>query len=68
MLYIHFGKMLDMAVKGCVKGKKVYIVSIDKYGRITIPKEIRDKLNSGTFILELLADNRIILEPLDLDR
>ena len=54
--------------KTYIKGKIVYIVSIDESGRIYIPKQIRDKFTTNTFILELTKDNRIVLEPLHLDR
>jgi len=68
MLYMQFVKNVHMATKSCRKGKVVYIVRVDKFGRIVIPKQIRDKLSCETFILELLEDGRIVLEPLDLDR
>jgi len=38
------------------------IVSIDKYGRLVIPKKIRDRVSTNTFIIELTEDGKILLD------
>jgi len=46
--------------------KKEFILKIDDRGRITIPKEVRELLNSKRLKLKI-EDGKIILEPVVLD-
>ena len=39
---------------------------MDKLGRVLIPKEIRDKINTDSFIVDF-AENTIILKPVFVD-
>ena len=48
--------------------KMCKIVSVDKYGRLVIPKKIRDRISTDTFVIELTEDGKILLDPLHLNR
>jgi len=49
------------------KGKLVYIVKIDKWGRICIPKEVRELISGDSFALEITKDGKILLDPIKLE-
>jgi len=50
--------------KKVVKGKVVPVVFIDKQGRITIPKEIRDKVSADAFVILIIDGGKILLDPI----
>ena len=46
------------------KGKLVYITTVDKVGRVYIPKVIRDIIKAKTFLVRTTDDCKILLTPL----
>jgi len=53
-------------VKIVIEGKEYHLTRMDKLGRVLIPKEIRDKINTDSFIVDF-AENTIILKPVFVD-
>ncbi|MED0758858.1 AbrB/MazE/SpoVT family DNA-binding domain-containing protein [Aneurinibacillus thermoaerophilus] len=42
----------------------MYIVKVNEHGQIVLPRELRDKLASGTVNIEVQG-NKIILKPVN---
>jgi len=51
-----------------IDGRLVYVVKMDKKGRIIIPKEIREYVSADTFAVEVIEGGKIVLIPLEADR
>lgn len=47
-----------------IDGQLMYVVKIDKKGRIIIPKEIREYVSAETFGVKVVEGGKIVLIPL----